>query len=68
MTSKSIALANRLHAECDASPAPIKYSTARRGAEEIEKLRALLVKARAGISSNSQLAEEIDAVLNATAT
>jgi len=67
MTSKSIALANRLHAECDASPAPIKYSTARRAADEIERLHELLVKARAEISADSKLAEEIDAVLNATA-
>ena len=82
MTSKSIALANRLHAECDASPAPIKYSTARRGAEEIEKLHALLVKARAGLSNGlwdygpgqdeheqcNDLLAEIDAVLNAKPT
>lgn len=68
MVSKSIALANRLHAECDASPAPIKYSTARRAADELERLHKLLIKARAGISANSKLAEEIDAVLSATAT
>ena len=74
-TPKSIALAQKLHAECDAAPAPIKYSTARRAADEIERLHAMLVKARAGLSNGlrdygpgqheqyNELLAEIDAIL-----
>lgn len=68
---KPLALAKRLNDECDASPEPTKYSAARCAAYELEKLHAMLTKAREGLAivlwdfgSGNKLLAEIDTVLD----